>query len=64
MDPSVPTCRSLDQPLEGADLTNFQFYMIDGFVVSDNVEIKSVETKDMGFKATDHNPVVMDVVLK
>ena len=64
MDPSVPTCRSLDQPLEGADLSNFQFYMIDGFIVSDNVEIKSVETKDMGFKATDHNPVVMDVVLK
>lgn len=64
MDPSVPTCRSLDQPYAGADLANFQFYMIDGFIVSDNVEVKSLATKDAGFVYTDHNPVVMDVVLK
>lgn len=64
MDPSSPTCRSLDKAYAGADLTSFQYYMIDGFIVSDNVEVKSLETKDMGFVYTDHNPVVMDVVLK
>lgn len=64
MDNAAPTCRSLDKPLEGADTAEFQFYMIDGFIVSDNVEVKSLTTQDLGFKDTDHNPVVMDVKLK
>ncbi len=64
MDNSVPTCRSLDKPLAGADKNNFQYYMIDGFLVSSNVEVKSLETRDEGFVYTDHNPVVMEVVLK
>ncbi len=59
MDPSVPTCRSLDQPLAGADLKSFQFYVIDGFVVSENVSVESLQTRDEGFRYTDHNPVVL-----
>lgn len=64
MDSAVPTCRSLDQPLEGADTENFQYYLIDGFIVSGNIKIGSVETLDLGFVVSDHNPVVMDLKLK
>ncbi len=64
MDERVPTCRSLDQPLKGADLSNFQYYLIDGFIVSDNVTVSELETKDLGFVNSDHNPVVMEIILK
>ncbi|MGX8774978.1 MAG: endonuclease/exonuclease/phosphatase family protein, partial [Bacillota bacterium] len=63
MDESTPTCRSLDRPYEGADPENFQYYLIDGFIVSDNITIEKAETLDLGFKATDHNPVVMELTL-
>ena len=63
MHPSVPTCRSLDRPLTGADPEGFQFYMIDGFVVSANVRADSVETLDRGFVCTDHSPVRMTFTL-
>lgn len=61
-DNAVPTCRSLDKPYNGS--TDHQFYMIDGFVVSDNVKVNTVETKDLGFINSDHNPVVMEIELK
>ena len=59
MDPSVPTCRSLDRPYNGETPDSFQFYMIDGFIVSSNVDVVSYETIDEGFTYTDHNPVFM-----
>lgn len=64
MDSSHPTCRSLDRPLEGADREKFQFYVIDGFIFSDNVEVLSVQTQDQGFVCSDHNPVMAEVRLK
>ena len=64
MDASVPTCRSLDKPYAGADKDTFQYYVIDGFIVSSNIEVKSVQTQDLGFVNSDHNPVVMECVLK
>ena len=64
MDPDVPTCRSLDRPYSGADKDTFQYYVIDGFIVSSNIEVQSVETRDLGFVNTDHNPVLMECVLK
>jgi len=64
MDNSTPTCRSLDQVYAGADLSDFQYYMIDGFIVSANVKVESVETLDEGFVYTDHNPVLMKVTLE
>jgi len=63
MDNQTPSCRSLDQPLAGADLDHFQYYMIDGFIVSPNVRILKAETIDTGFVDADHNPVVMQVEL-
>ncbi len=64
MDPTHPSCRSLDKPLAGADTEGFQFYLIDGFIVSSNVRVNSMETLDLGFKCTDHNPVTLDVTLE
>ncbi len=64
MDSSTPTCRSLDQALSGADADSFQYYMIDGFIVSSNITVVSAETIDLGFENSDHNPVVMTVTLK
>ena len=63
MDNSTPSCRSLDRPYDASD-PNFQYYMIDGFIVSKNLEIKEVETLDQGFKYTDHNPVKITVKIK
>ena len=64
MDTKTPSCRSLDKPLETLDTNKFQFYIIDGFIVSSNVEVTSLETKQMGFENTDHNPVVLKFKLK
>ncbi len=64
MDESVPSCRSLDKAYEGADKENFQYYIIDGFIISENVEIKEFETVDYDFVNSDHNPVVVTVSLE
>lgn len=64
MDAGAPTCRSLDQAYAGADRAQFQYYVTDGFIVSDNVEVISCETKDLGFVCSDHNPVLIECVLK
>lgn len=63
MDEKVPSCRSLDQKYEGADPDTFQYYLIDGFIVSDNIKVNSAGTEDRGFISSDHNPVLMEVVL-
>lgn len=64
MDETAPSCRSLDKAYKDADKTDFQYYLIDGFIVSGNVKVESYETKDFGFVNTDHNPVVMNVTLQ
>ena len=63
MDPSVPTCRSLDRAFAGEDPEGFQFYMIDDFIVSDNVQVDSLQTLQEGFSCSDHNPVLMHFTL-
>ena len=62
-DLSVPSCRLLNQPYDPADTENTQYYSIDGFIVSPNVEIDAVETLDLGFENSDHNPVLLTVNL-
>ena len=62
-DDSTPTCRLLNQPLDLNDPLT-QFYTIDGFIVSPNVEVTSVKTLDAGFTYSDHNPVELQVKLK
>ncbi len=63
MDTASPTCRSLDRPLAGAGTASFQFYLIDGFIVSANVRPEAVETLDRGFVYSDHNPVRLSFTL-
>ena len=62
-DRTVPSCRSLDQPYAGADKEGFQYYLIDGFIVSGNLKAESCKGLDLGFTASDHNPVVLTVQL-
>ena len=63
-DNKEPSCRSLDRPYAGADPENFQYYLIDGFIVSSNIRVESVETKNYEFAYSDHNPVRMTVTLE
>ena len=63
MDDTNPTCRSLKTPLVGYDKETFQYYMIDGFICSNNVTVNEIHTLDLGFKNTDHNPVTMNIKL-
>lgn len=61
-DPSVPTCRSLDKPYDSSN-PNHQFYVLDGFLLSPNVQPTLVETQDLGFVNSDHNPVILEARL-
>ncbi len=62
-DLSVPSCRLLNQPYDPADIANTQYYVIDGFILSPNVRLDAVETLDLGFANSDHNPVRLQVSL-
>lgn len=55
-----PTCRNCDIPYEPGNFT----IIVDGFLVSDNVECVSVENVVTDFAYSDHNPVVMQFRLK
>lgn len=63
-DPGSPTCRLLNQPYDRSDDANTQHYVIDGMIVSPNVELTQVKTIDLGFENSDHNPVTITVRLK
>jgi endonuclease/exonuclease/phosphatase family metal-dependent hydrolase len=57
-----PSCRLLNQPYTG-NQNNTQYYVIDGFIISPNIELQSVETINMDFEYSDHNPVKLEFVL-
>ena len=50
----VPSCRNADSPWDPE--TNFQI-TIDGFIITDNVEVESCEVTDQQFAYSDHQPV-------
>ena len=56
----IPTCRNCDVPY-GPDC---QTFVLDGFLVTDNVIVKELHNVDTGFAYSDHNPVVMTFTLK
>ena len=62
-DAETPTCRLLNQPLDPDDPLT-QYYVIDGYILSPNVELLRVETLDLGFEHSDHNPVRLELRLK
>ena len=62
-DARTPTCRALETPYDG-DRSAVVMYVIDGFIVSDNVKVNAVETYDVNFRNSDHQPVVMEFTLQ
>jgi len=54
VDASAPTVRTAHQPYEEGD--NYTL-IVDGFLLSPNVEVRAVETLSLGFAHSDHNPV-------
>lgn len=58
-DMATPTCRLLDAPYDGTN----QHYVIDGFILSPNVQLQAVQTVDLAFENSDHNPVRLEVTL-
>jgi len=59
-----PSCRLLNQPYAPDDAEGTQYYVIDGFILSPNVTLNSVETLAEDFEYSDHNPVLINVVLE
>ena len=57
----VPSSRNADSPWDPE--TNFQI-TLDGFLVSDNVQIVSSRVVDTQFRYSDHNPVQLDFRLE
>ena len=71
IDITNPSCRLLNQPYD-PNSENTQYYIIDGFIVSNNIEVEKFSeeeasagalTLDKGFEHSDHNPVVMKIKL-
>lgn len=56
----APTCRNCDVPYEEGNFT----IIVDGFIISDNVECVEIENIVTGFEYSDHNPVVLKFILK
>lgn len=57
----VPSCRNADAPYQPG--TSFVL-TVDGFLVSDNVEVEAATVVDTGFAWSDHNPVLLEFRLK
>lgn len=57
----VATCRSAGEPYE---LGKTVRYTLDGFMVTDNVEVREIHAVDADFDYSDHNPVNMTFKLK
>jgi endonuclease/exonuclease/phosphatase family metal-dependent hydrolase len=62
-DMETPSARLLNKPYSGSP-EDTQLYIIDGFILSPNVELLSVQTIDLDFRYSDHNPVEIKVALK
>jgi hypothetical protein len=61
-DTKTPSCRLLNMPYDPGS-PDTQYYVIDGFIVSPNVQVDSVETVDASFEFSDHNTVMLQVTL-
>ncbi len=56
----VPSCRNADGPYH-----KDQFVVtVDGFIISNNIDVKSLRVIDTSFKYSDHNPVELIFTLK
>ncbi len=62
IDDTYPTCRLLNAPYTGS-YEDSQVYVLDGFIISDNLELQEVRVIDRGFQYSDHQPVKITVKL-
>ena len=60
-DKNIPTNRTVDIPYREGE--NY-YSVIDGFLVSPNVDIIKVKGHQLNFQYTDHNPVTLEIMLK
>lgn len=56
----LPTCRNCDIPYVEGNFT----IIVDGFLISDNIDITYLENVQTGFSYSDHGPVVMKFKLQ
>jgi len=68
VDDRVPSCRLNKAPYTPAFTDEnvrkkWPYYVIDGFIVSPNISVISVETLDESFRYADHNPVKLRIML-
>lgn len=59
-DDTWPTCRLLDRPYDSSSGKSLA-YVLDGFLVSDNLKISRVSVINTDFAYTDHQPVILEV---
>ena len=59
-DTLIPTCRNCDIPYEEGNFT----IIVDGFLVTENVEAVLVKNIKTDFVYSDHNPVYLEFILK
>ena len=57
----IPSARALD---EGYQKGRTFVTLVDGFIISDNVQFNNVQAYDLEFQHSDHNPVSMSFTLK
>lgn len=62
VDDAYPTCRLLNKPYTG-DYETSQVYVLDGFIVSDNLTVEEVKVINEDFQYSDHQPVRLKVKL-
>ncbi|SHO54030.1 endonuclease/exonuclease/phosphatase family protein [Anaerocolumna xylanovorans] len=63
VDDSIPTCRMLNGPYTGSYETS-QMYIIDGFIVSNNIQVQNVNVIPTEFQYSDHQPVKLTFKFK
>lgn len=56
----IPTCRNCDVPYKEGNFT----IIVDGFLVTDNIEVNTLNNIKTDFVYSDHNPVYIEFVLK
>jgi len=61
IDALVDSCRD---PREAYNVESTKTYMLDGFIVSNNIKVINYEVVDSGFAYSDHQPVMMQFKLK
>lgn len=57
-----PTARLLNEEYSG-NYDNTQLYIIDGYIISSNIECQKVETIENNFSYSDHHPVKISIKL-